>query len=194
GDFSSAAFFLTAGLLLKDSEVEVKNVGLNIRRIGFLQVLSKMGAKFSIKNLPPLCNEPVGDVIIKSSHLHGIAFDPQIIPLMIDELPLLALVATQSEGKTVISGAEELRVKESDRIKTVVEGLVKMGAKIDEMPDGMIIEGPVKLKGAKVESYKDHRIAMALAVAGLVAEGETVIEDSECVDISFPGFWEMLHG
>jgi len=192
GDISSASYFLVAGLLVPNSEIEIKNVGFNKYRIGFLQILSKMGANIQIKNIENVCNETVVDIVASSSELHGLSVDQNLIPSMIDEIPLLVLVATQAKGTTIISGAEELRVKESDRIKTITTELNKMGAKITELTDGFVIEGKTLLHGAEVYSYNDHRVAMTLAIAGLIADGETKINNSECVNISFPGFWEIL--
>ncbi len=194
GDISSASYFIVAGLLVPDSEIEIKDVGLNPFRTGIITVLEKMGAKIKIKNEKYICNEPVGDIVVSSKKLHsGITIDdPSLIPLMIDEIPLLVLATTQAEGKTIIKNAGELRVKESDRIKTITTELNKMGAKITELPDGFIIEGKTPLRGAVVNSYNDHRIAMTLAIAGLIADGETKIDNSECVNISFPGFWKII--
>ncbi|MBU2614817.1 MAG: 3-phosphoshikimate 1-carboxyvinyltransferase [Elusimicrobia bacterium] len=193
GDFSSAAFFIVAGLLVKNSEICIENTGVNSRRTGLIFALEKMGAKIELKDVKTICNEPVGNILIKSGSLSGITLEPEYIPKLIDEIPLLVLAATQAKGRTVITGASELRIKESDRIKTISTELKKMGANITEQPDGFIVEGPVKLKGfQKVESYNDHRIAMTMAIAGLCAEGETTINNSECVDISFPNFWDLI--
>ena len=167
GDFSSAAFFIAAGLLAKKSKIKIEN--------------------FKI-----VCNEPVGDIVAEVSSLKGITLDTALVPQLIDEIPLLVLIASQAQGKTVIKGAGELRVKESDRIKAISSELKKMGAVITELEDGFIVDGPVKLHGAIVESYDDHRIAMTTAIAGLCADGETEINNSECVDISFPNFWELI--
>ncbi|OGS20742.1 MAG: 3-phosphoshikimate 1-carboxyvinyltransferase [Elusimicrobia bacterium RIFOXYA2_FULL_40_6] len=192
GDFSSAAFFIVAGLLVKNSEICIKNTGVNNRRTGLIFALEKMGGKIELKNVRTICNEPVGDIVVKFASLSGITLDPEYVPKLIDEIPLLVLAATQAKGRTVITGASELRIKESDRIKTISTELRKMGANITEQPDGFIIEGPVKLKGTSIESYDDHRIAMSMAMAGLCAEGETIINNSECVDISFPNFWDLI--
>lgn len=192
GDISSAAFFITAALLTEDSKIEIKNVGLNPTRVGFLNILKKMGASIEIKNIRTANNELIGDLIVKSSKLKQIDISAEDIPQMIDEIPLLTLIATQIEGQTKISGAQELRVKESDRLKTISTELNKMGAKITELYDGLIIEGKTKLKGCEVESYEDHRIAMTLAIAGLIADGETIIRNHECVKVSYPSFWNDL--
>jgi 3-phosphoshikimate 1-carboxyvinyltransferase len=195
GDISSAAFFIAAATLIPNSELIVENVGLNPTRTGFIKVLQDMcdnAEAEKIVSLENKNNEPVGKLVIKYSKLKPINIGPEIIPQIIDELPLIALLATQAEGVTTISGAQELRVKESDRIKTTVENLSLLGAKIVEKPDGMVISGPTRLKGAEVNSYNDHRICMMLAIAGLIADGRTVIKDTACVNISFPEFWQWL--
>ena len=151
-----------------------------------------MGAKINILNYQIKSNEPQADLKIEYSELKGMEIKEEMMPFLIDELPLIAVVATQAQGKTVVSGARELRVKETDRIKAIVSELKKMGADIEEKEDGFIVTGPSKLKGAVCESYDDHRIAMSLAVAALLAEGKTVIKNSECIDISFPGFEKTL--
>ncbi|MCL5773853.1 MAG: 3-phosphoshikimate 1-carboxyvinyltransferase, partial [Firmicutes bacterium] len=193
GDISSAAFFMAAASIIKGSRIEIAGVGVNPTRAGILKVLESMGAHIEIKNAAGFeLGEPAADIIVESSELSGIKVPPDLIPEMIDELPVLAVAATQAEGETVVTGASELRVKETDRIKATVGQLKRMGADIEELPDGFVVRGPVSLKGAEVESFKDHRMAMSLAVAGITAEGETIIADAECVDISFPGFWEIL--
>ena len=192
-DFSSAAFFIGGACLVPDSEVIIKNVCLNETRTGFLDVLSSMGAKIEIFNLKEQAGEPVGDILVKkSSGLKGVIVQGEIIPRLIDEFPILCIIATQAEGLTVIRDAKDLRAKESDRIKAMVTELNKMGVSIKELEDGVEIKGPCKLKGAEVYSYKDHRIAMALSIAGLIAEGITTIIDADCVDISFPEFYNFL--
>ncbi len=192
GDFSSASFILAAALLLPNSSVILKEVGLNPTRAGFLSVINSMGGMVMEESLEELSNEPRGNLLVKNARLSGVEVEGWRIPSLIDELPLLAVIGTQSEGETVVRGAVELRVKESDRIKAIVSQLRKMGGSIQELEDGFIARGPVKLKGTKVSSFGDHRIAMSLAVAALCAEGETVIEGWECVDISFPGFVDCL--
>jgi 3-phosphoshikimate 1-carboxyvinyltransferase len=193
GDISSAAFFMVAGLIVPNSELTIKNVGVNPTRTGIIDVLHRMGANLEVKDEEILSGEPRATIIVRSSKLKGIKIDGSIIPRIIDEIPIIALAATQAEGKTIISGAKELRIKESDRIATVSSELRKMGAKIEELDDGMIIEGPTKLHGATIESYGDHRIAMTAAVAGLIADGETIIENPECIETSFPGFEKILN-
>lgn len=192
GDISSAAFWLVAGLLHPASTVEVKNCGLNPTRTGIIDVLKSMGATLEIVNERDEGGEKVGDIVAKSSGLKSTTIGGDLIPRLIDELPVLAVAATQAQGTTIIRNAEELRVKESDRIETTVRELSKMGANIEAQPDGMIIKGKSPLKGSLVNSHKDHRLAMSLAVGALVAQGETTIDYSECVDISYPSFWEDL--
>ncbi len=193
GDFSSAAFFIAGATLVPNSEILIKNVCLNDTRTGFLEVLTKMGGNFQILNRTYQAGEPVGDMIVKSTQeLKGVIVEGELIPRLIDEFPILCVLATQSQGVTIIKDAEELRKKESDRIRAMVTELSKMGAEIKELKDGVEIKGPCKLKGAYVYSHMDHRIAMALSIAGLIAEGVTTIVDSDCVDISFPDFYSLL--
>ena len=192
GDISSAAYFIVAASILRDSQIIIKQVGVNPTRIGVIEILKKMGTKIDILNYQIKSNEPRADLKIEYSELKGIEIKEEMVPLLIDELPLIAVVATQAHGKTVVSGARELRVKESDRIKAIVSELKKMGADIEEEEDGFMVNGPTRLQGAFCESYNDHRIAMSLAVAALLAEGKTVIRNSECIDISFPGFEKTL--
>lgn len=192
GDISSAAYFVAAASMLRDSQIIIKHVGVNPTRTGIIEILNKMGAKINILNYQIKSNEPQADLKIEYSELKGMEIKEEMMPFLIDELPLIAVVATQAQGKTVVSGARELRVKETDRIKAIVSELKKMGAGIEEKEDGFIVTGPSRLKGAVCESYNDHRIAMSLAVAALLAEGKTVIKNSECIDISFPGFEKTL--
>ena len=191
GDFSSAAFFIVAALLLRGSEVVVRAVGTNPTRTGLLGVLGRMGAEIVMENIREVSGETVADISCKGGKgLRAVDITREDMPLLIDEFPILCVAASQAEGLTSIRGAEELRVKESDRIKAMTTELRKMGVEIEEYPDGVSIKGKTMLKGATVESYGDHRIAMSLAVAGLVAEGATVINNASCVDISFPSFFE----
>lgn len=192
-DMSSAAFFIIAALITAASSIRLKQVGMNNARIGLLDALKNMGAEITYEGMTMKQREPRADIIVKSSALKAAAVSPELIPRLIDELPVLAVAATQAEGLTVIRGAGELRIKETDRITATVKNLRSMGADIKETKDGMTITGPTKLMGAEVESFGDHRIAMAMAVAGLVADGETVIDDDECIDISFPGFIKVLN-
>jgi 3-phosphoshikimate 1-carboxyvinyltransferase len=194
GDISSAAFFLIAGAIVPNSELRLLNVGVNASRTGIIDVLHRMGAQLEVENERNMSGEPRAELLIKSSLLKAIKLDGDIIPRIIDEIPIIAVAATQAEGVTEIRGAKELRIKESDRIKTVASELRKFGAKVEELEDGLKIYGPTKLKGATINSYGDHRIAMAMAVAGLIAEGKTVIEDTECIETSFPGFERSLRG
>ncbi|PKP57445.1 3-phosphoshikimate 1-carboxyvinyltransferase [Candidatus Atribacteria bacterium HGW-Atribacteria-1] len=192
GDISSAAYFIAAASILGDSRIIIKQVGVNPTRTGIIEILKKMGTKIDILNYQIKSNEPRADLMIEYSKLKGVEIKKENVPFLIDELPLIAVVATQAQGKTVVSGARELRVKESDRIKAIVSELKKMGADIEEEEDGFTVNGPTRLQGAVCESYNDHRIAMSLAVAALLAEGKTVIKNSECIDISFPGFKNTL--
>ena len=193
GDISSAAFFIAAGVLAANGTVEVTDVGLNPTRTGFLEVLARMGAALDIKDERASAGEPVGSVIASRSSLHGIEIGGAIIPRLIDELPLVALLATQAEGRTVVRDAAELRVKETDRITLVAAELNRLGARVAPTDDGFVIDGPTPLKGAVAQSHGDHRLAMMLAVAALVADGETVIEGVEAVDVSFPDFFDRLN-
>jgi 3-phosphoshikimate 1-carboxyvinyltransferase len=192
GDISSASFILAAAVLIPNSRVVLKGVGLNPTRAGFLSTLNSMGALIMESNYQELDNEPRGDLEVGGAHLSGVELEEWRIPAMIDEVPLLAVMGCRARGDTVVHGAEELRVKESDRISAICGELAKMGAHIDELPDGFVVHGPVNLSGARVDSHGDHRIAMALSVAALCAEGETVISGWECIDISFPGFENIL--
>ncbi|MBN1694714.1 3-phosphoshikimate 1-carboxyvinyltransferase [candidate division WOR-3 bacterium] len=192
GDISSAAFFLVLASIIKGSRLLIKNVGINPTRTGILEVLKTMGADISIKIERNKNYEPVADLIVKASKLKSIKIFGEVIPKVIDELPILAVAATQAEGVTEIKDAHELRVKETDRIYAIAAGLKKMGAKIEEKPDGLIIEGPSTLKGNICESFNDHRIGMALAIAGVLAEGKTQLLESECIDVSFPEFTSIL--
>jgi len=193
GDISSAAFFMVASTIIPHSEIRILNVGVNPTRTGIIDVLHRMGAEVEIQNERILSEEPRADLIVRSSALRAIKLDGEIIPRIIDEIPIIAVAATQAEGVTEIRGAKELRIKESDRIATLSSELRKLGAEIEELEDGLRITGPTKLKGTTLQSYGDHRIAMAMAVAGLIAEGETVVEDTECIETSFPGFSGLLN-
>ena len=192
GDISSAAFMIGAALITKGSEVRLTNVGINPTRTGLLDVIEQMGADFEVRGLETK-GEPAADLIIRSSNLHGIEIGGGLIPRLIDEIPLIALIATQAEGQTVIKDAEELRVKETDRIAAVVAELSKMGADITATEDGMIINGPTQLNGASMNSYGDHRLGMMAAVAALIARGEVEIDDPGCISVSFPDFVEQMN-
>ncbi len=192
GDLSSAAFLMAAAAILPGSQVVVRGVGLNPTRAGFLSVLNSMGAMIIESDLTELSNEPRGNLSVSGTELLGMEVEASRIPAMIDEAPLIAVVGTQARGVTRVSGAEELRVKETDRITAICSQLRLMGAAIEEEEGGFAVTGPSRLTGREVDSFGDHRIAMALAVAALCASGETVISSWECVDISFPGFGEVL--
>jgi 3-phosphoshikimate 1-carboxyvinyltransferase len=192
GDLSSAAFLLAAGVLASAEGVTVEAIGVNPTRTGFLDLLKAMGGSCVRLNEKESGGEPIADVQVKKSPLQAVTICGDVIPRAIDEIPILAVLATQATGKTEISDAKELRVKESDRLATLCQELKRMGARIQEKPDGLIIEGPTALKGAVVNSHGDHRLAMSLAIAGLIAQGPTTIQDIACVDTSFPTFWDLL--
>jgi 3-phosphoshikimate 1-carboxyvinyltransferase len=190
GDPSSAAFLAAAGMLL--GRVRVAGVCLNPTRVGFYDVCARMGAAVHLRGSGRRGGEPVGDIDAERSVLHGVGIEGPIVPLMIDEVPLIAVLGAAAQGPTVVTGAAELRVKESDRIAAIVAALRAMGADIDERPDGFEVRGPTQLRGARVQSCGDHRIAMALAVAALTANGETRIEGFEAAAVSWPGFERAL--
>jgi 3-phosphoshikimate 1-carboxyvinyltransferase len=192
GDFSSAAFFIAAALLLPSSELMIENVGVNPTRTAFLEVLREMGAAVEIANLRNESHEPIADLLVRHQAWRGTKVFGNRIALLIDEIPILAVMATQAEGETLIRDAGELRVKESDRIAALVHNLRAMGAAVEELPDGLAITGPTKLRGAAIDSFGDHRIAMAFAIAGLLANSPTTISEAECADISFPRFFETV--
>lgn len=193
GDISSAAFFIAAGLLVKNSHLLLKNIGLNPTRTGFLEVIKQMGAEFNILNQRDNCGEIVGDIEVRASELNECTIGGDIIPRLIDEIPIIALMATQATGQTIIKDASDLRNKESDRIKTVVTELKKLGAQIEETTDGMIINGRTKLTGGvEVNSHNDHRLAMMLYVAGLICQKEISITNFDCASISFPEFEKLM--
>ena len=192
GDISSAAYFIAAALLVPGSEVLVKNVGTNFTRAGFLKVCESMGADVTIVDSSIQAGEARADLLVKSSSLKATTIEGDLIPSLIDEIPMIAVMAALAEGTTIIKDAAELKVKETDRIATVTEALTSMGADITPTEDGMIIQGGQGLKGATINSYLDHRIAMAFSIAALVAQGETKILDSQCVDVSYPAFFSNL--
>jgi len=192
GDISSASYFLMAAVLCRNSDVIIRNVGVNPTRAGLLDALKAMGAQISLENYRAGSGEPVADLHVKSSQLKGAEFGGDLIVKMLDEIPLLAVAATQADGETTIRDAAELRVKETDRIAATVSELRKIGAQVEEFEDGMVIAGGDKLKGGECKSHGDHRMAMSLAVAGLISEVGVTIHDIACVNTSFPGFWEML--
>lgn len=189
GDFSSAAFFIAGALLIPGSELIIENVNLNPTRTGLLDVLKRMGGRVEILDIKSSCGEEVGTLRVSHSLLKSTEIQGREIPVLIDEVPLIVLLATQAEGTTIISGAGELRYKETDRLKAMALNLREMGANIEEKEDGLIITGPVKLRPARLRSFGDHRIAMTMAVASaLVADGYSEIEDFQCVSISYPDF------
>lgn len=194
GDLSAAAFFLVAASLVPDSDLTITGVGVNPTRTGVLDVLRDMGAQIETLNLREAAGEPVADLRVRAATLHGITIGADRILQAIDELPILCVAAAGAQGETVISGAGELRVKESDRIATMATELRRLGVEVEERPDGLRILGGRPMMGAVCRSHGDHRVAMSMAVAGLVARGETRVEDTACVATSFPGFDNKLRG
>lgn len=195
GDISSAAFFFVAGAIVPNSNILIKNTGINPTRIGIIEVMQKMGANIEILNKRVICNEEVADIKISySENMKGITIEGEIIPKLIDELPVIAILASQAEGTTIIKDAQDLKNKESDRIKSVCREFSKIGVNIIEKEDGFIIEGKTPLKGnAIIETYHDHRLAMSAYVAGLICEKEIIINDFEWVNTSFPEFLELMN-
>jgi len=193
GDISSAAFFLVAALLFPDSNLVLENVGLNPTRATILDFLAGMGGDVRISRVESMAGELVGDLHVSGAvRLKGGEIGPELVPALIDELPVLAVMGTQTEQGLAISGAQELRVKESDRIATVAENLRRMGVQVEERSDGLVVPGGQRLRGAELDSFGDHRIAMAFSIAALVAEGETVIRGADAAQVSFPEFYETL--
>ncbi|MCE5299702.1 MAG: 3-phosphoshikimate 1-carboxyvinyltransferase [Spirochaetia bacterium] len=194
GDLSSAAYFIMAGLMMKKSIVTVKNIGLNPTRTGLIEVIKKMGGRIRITNMKNRNNEPVGDIVASTSNLKGITIGGALIPKLIDEIPVIAVAAAFATGRTVIRDAQELRFKETDRINTVVTNLKRIGIKAEALPDGMVIHGNggKPFKYADIDSFGDHRIAMAFSAAALVSESGLLIKDIECVNTSFPRFFSLI--
>ncbi len=192
GDISSAAFFLVAGLIVPDSELLLKNVGVNPTRSGIIDILQQMGGSITLMNQRVLSGEPVADLLVKSSDLHGIDIAGELVPRAIDEFPVVSVAAAFAEGVTTIRDAKELRVKETDRIAAMCECLASLGAQIEPRDDGMTITGTETLGGGEVKSFGDHRIAMSMAVAALRSDQEVRIIDTLCTETSFPGFWTLL--
>jgi 3-phosphoshikimate 1-carboxyvinyltransferase len=192
GDISSAAFYLVAGLITPNSELLIRNVGINPTRSGIIDILQQMGGSIELIDERDVCGEPVADLLVKSSRLHGIEIGGSVVPRAIDEFPVVAVAAAVAEGQTIIRDAHELRVKETDRIAAMVSELSKLGADVEASEDGMVINGVESLSGGKVTSHGDHRIAMSLAVASNLATAEVVIADTDCTETSFPGFWELM--
>ena len=192
GDISSAAYFIAAGLLVPDSEILIENVGINPTRAGILRVCEDMGGDITLLNERIEGGEKIADILVRTSRLHGITIEGDIIPTLIDEIPVIAVMAAAAEGTTVIKDAAELKVKETDRIETVTDNLKAMGCDAVPTEDGMIIKGGKPLKGASIHTLLDHRIAMAFSIAALIAEGNTKILDSKCVDVSYPSFYDTF--
>ncbi|WP_342575556.1 3-phosphoshikimate 1-carboxyvinyltransferase [Solibacillus sp. FSL K6-1781] len=193
GDISSAAFFLVAGAIAKNSRIVLKNVGINETRDGILEVLQKMGAQMSVAIDDENAAEPTATITIETSDLKGTTVEGAIIPRLIDEIPIIALLATQAAGKTIIKDAEELKVKETNRIDAVVNELKKLGANIEATDDGMVIEGPTPLHGGSLRTYGDHRIGMMGAIAALIADGEVELDDADCIAVSYPTFFDHIN-
>lgn len=191
GDISSAAYFIAAGLMVPDSEILIKNVGINPTRAGILKICEDMGGDITLLNERIAGGEKIADILVRTSNLHGITIEGDIIPTLIDEIPIIAVMAATADGTTVIKDAEELKVKETDRIETICDNLKAMGCRVTPTSDGMIITGG-KLKGASIHTLFDHRIAMAFSIAALTAEGNTKILDSQCVDVSYPSFYDTF--
>lgn len=194
GDISSAAFFMVLGAVMPDSEITIKNVGVNPTRTGIIDVFEAMGADMELVNERTTAGEPVADIIIRSSKLKGTTIGGSVIPRLIDELPVIAVASVFAEGKTVIKDAQELKVKETNRIRAVVDEFKKCGIDIEETDDGMIITGGKPIHGADFKTYGDHRMAMSLSILAQLAEGVSTLDDSKCVDVSYPSFFEHFYG
>jgi len=194
GDISSAAFLMVAACIRPRSDLIIEGVGVNPTRAGVIRALRAMGARIEVENERNFGPEPVADLRVGTSDLHGTKIDPALVPTLIDEIPALAVAACYASGRTVVRGAGELKVKETNRIEALAAELGRMGACITPLPDGLVIEGGRELTGARCSSRGDHRMAMALAVAALGARGPTTIVDGECVDVSFPGFYQAFQG
>ena len=192
GDISSAAYFIAAGLLVPDSEILIKNTGINATRAGILKVCEDMGANITLLNERTEGGEAIADILVRTSKLHGTTISGDIIPTLIDEIPIIAIIAAAAEGTTIIKDAAELKVKETNRIETVVDNLKAMGCDIIATDDGMIIHGGKTLHGTTIHTLLDHRIAMAFSIAALIAEDTTRILDSKCVDVSYPTFYDSF--
>ncbi len=192
GDISSAAYFIAAGLICPNADLLIKNVNTNPSRAGIIKVAQEMGGNIKLLNERIVSGEPVADIHVSSSKLRGCEISGEIIPALIDEIPIIAVMAAFAEGTTVIKDASELKVKESDRIATVTENLKNMGGNITPTDDGMIITGGASLKGTRINTYLDHRIAMSFAIAGLAADGETTFDNEACCQISYPDFFKTI--
>ncbi|MDH3550749.1 MAG: bifunctional prephenate dehydrogenase/3-phosphoshikimate 1-carboxyvinyltransferase, partial [Gammaproteobacteria bacterium] len=192
GDLSSATFIILATLLSQDADILIENVGINPTRTGVIDILKGMGANLALENRRSLGQEPVADLRVRASRLQGGPVDPALVPLAIDEFPALFVAAAAAKGKTSFSGLEELRVKESDRISAMADGLRRLGIQVEETPDGAAVHGG-RFTGGEVESYHDHRVAMSLAIAGTIADGEVLVRGVDNVDTSFPGFMDLMN-
>jgi 3-phosphoshikimate 1-carboxyvinyltransferase len=192
GDLSSATFIILATLLSQDADILIENVGINPTRTGVIDILKGMGANLALENRRSLGQEPVADLRVRASQLQGGPVDPALVPLAIDEFPALFVAAAAAKGKTSFSGLEELRVKESDRISAMADGLRRLGIQVEETPDGAAVHGG-RFTGGEVESYHDHRVAMSLAIAGTIADGEVLVRGVDNVDTSFPGFMDLMN-
>jgi 3-phosphoshikimate 1-carboxyvinyltransferase len=192
GDISSAAFWLVAGAITPGAALTIENVGLNPSRTGVLEVLAAMGARIEVRNARDVAGEPVGDLQVSHGPLRAFHIGGDLIPRLVDEIPVLAVAACCADGVSRISGAEELRVKETDRLAVMARQLGALGARIEEHPDGLTITGPTPLQGSEVDSETDHRVAMSLAVASLVARGDSLLHRPEAAAVSYPGFWNDL--
>ncbi len=192
GDLSAAAFFIVGASIMPDSEVRIPNVGLNPARTGILDILLEMGANIQIENQREESGEPVGDLYVRPALLRGISICSTQVPITIDEFPIFCVAAAMAEGKTTVTGAGELRVKETDRIKAMATELKKLKVEIEETPDGFIVQGKSTIHGGYCESHGDHRVAMAVAIAALAAQTPTQIENTDCIETSFPGFHDKL--
>ena len=194
GDISSAAFFIVLGAIMPDSEITIKNVGINPTRTGIIDVMKAMGADISVFNERTEGGEPTADMTVRTSSLHGTEIGGALIPRLIDELPVIAAAAVFANGKTVIRDAQELKIKETNRIRAVVDEFKKAGVDITETDDGMIINGGRTIHGAEFSTYGDHRMAMSLAILAQLAEGGSTLDDASCVDVSYPGFFDDFYG
>ena len=193
GDISSAAFIIVSALITKGSEVIIKNVGLNETRTGIIDVVKNMNGNIEIINERLVGGELVGDLLVRyTKDLCATTIDKDIIPRLIDEIPVIAVLATQAEGTTIIKDAQELKVKESNRINSMVENLKILGADIEELEDGMIIKGKSKLNGGKIKTFKDHRIAMAFSTLNLISDEKIKLDDEDCINVSFPGYFDLI--
>ena len=193
GDISSAAFIIVGALICEGSEVLIKNVGLNETRVGIIEVIKKMNGNIEIIDEKETCGEKVGDLLVRySPNLIGTTIDKDLIPKLIDEIPIIAILATRAEGNTIIKDAAELKVKESNRIKSVVDNLKLLGANVEELEDGMIIKGKSSLSGGKIKTFNDHRIAMSFSIANLISNQSIILDNDKCIDISFPGYFNLL--